>query len=80
LRATAAVRLIELGCSEDLAAAVTGTAISTSCVGMYAVPTRGNWPAKPCGSWREVNWTFKGQFCKSAKPVNEVAPNSAKQH
>ena len=46
LRATAAVRLIELGRSEDLAAAVTGTAISTSCVGMYAVPTRGNWPAK----------------------------------
>jgi len=32
------VRLIELGRSEALAAAATGTAISTSCVGMYAVP------------------------------------------
>src|SRR5262245_39550496 len=52
LRATAAVRLIEAGCSEDQA-----IAISTCCAAMCARQIKRSWPARRYGSKRRQDET-----------------------
>jgi hypothetical protein len=85
LRATAAIRLIEAGCSEDQAAAITGHRDLNVLRGYVPEQPSQARPASntKAGGRRTLKtwsryWTLRAEFGKSAKPKNENGPTPAK--